>query len=187
MRPEYSPLCVRLDDNNNTGLKDLFNLTQVANEELGREIAKEKKSTKGKDNSRRILHLWEFLLKTLEDEENHKCMEWTNKARGEFRIVNTAMIAQLWGESKSRNNNMTYDKLARAMRYYYKINLFVKVPKKRLHYKFSPEMLARFEKYSWRLSLCYKSRCNNNAMVSNDYDYIEADDDVPMHDSEIEL
>ena len=38
---------------------------------------------------------------------------------------------------------MTYEKMARAMRYYYKMKILEKVPHKRLHFRFGEKMLAR--------------------------------------------
>ena len=69
-------------------------------------------------------------------------MEWTNREKGEFRLIKTAVIADLWGQSKNRKC-MTYEKMARAMRYYYKMKILEKVPHKRLHFRFGEKMLAR--------------------------------------------
>lgn len=93
------------------------------------------------------LHLWEFLLNLLESEEylpsSEKSIEWTNKSIGEFRLLKTSVIASLWGKSKNRDT-MTYEKMARAMRYYYKMKVLVKVPHKRLHFQFGPKLNLSF-------------------------------------------
>ena len=90
------------------------------------------------------LHLWQFLRTVLEEEKDkpNRCIEWTNRERGEFRLIKTAVIADLWGQSKNRKH-MTYEKMARAMRYYYKMKILEKVPHKRLHFRFGEKMLAR--------------------------------------------
>lgn len=80
----------------------------------------------------------------LEEEKDkpNRCIEWTNREKGEFRLIKTAVIADLWGQSKNRKC-MTYEKMARAMRYYYKMKILEKVPHKRLHFRFGEKMLAR--------------------------------------------
>jgi len=46
-------------------------------------------------------------------------------------------VAKLWG-SKKDNIDMNYEKLSRAMRYYYKSQVLLPVYGKRLVYKFGP-------------------------------------------------
>ena len=66
--------------------------------------------------------LWEFLLELLLDENSMNLISWTNY-EGEFRLHQSEEVARLWGLRKKRNN-MNYDKLSRALRYYYdKVNL----------------------------------------------------------------
>ena len=87
------------------------------------------------------------MLNLLESEEylpsSEKSIEWTNKNIGEFRLLKTSVIANLWGKSKNRDT-MTYEKMARAMRYYYKMKVLVKVPHKRLHFQFGPKLNLSF-------------------------------------------
>lgn len=80
------------------------------------------------------LKLWQFLLKVLVDEENTAIVRWISKEEGTFRVVNSEGLAKLWGKHKNRPE-MNYDKLSRAMRYYYHKNLLDKIPK-RLCYQF---------------------------------------------------
>ena len=61
--------------------------------------------------------LWEFLLELLLDENSMNLISWTNY-EGEFRLHQSEEVARLWGLRKKRNN-MNYDKLSRALRYYY--------------------------------------------------------------------
>ena len=89
------------------------------------------------------LHLWEFLRDILNNESmSPRAIEWTVKERGEFRLIKTGVVAQLWGMSKNRTS-MTYEKMARAMRYYYKMKILEKVPHKRLHFRFGKHMLPK--------------------------------------------
>ena len=77
-----------------------------------------------------------------EQDKVGRCIEWTNRETGEFRLIKTAVIADLWGQSKNRTC-MTYEKMARAMRYYYKMNILEKVPHKRLHFRFGERILSK--------------------------------------------
>ncbi|XP_066276493.1 uncharacterized protein [Branchiostoma lanceolatum] len=80
--------------------------------------------------------LWEFLLRLLANEEKYKhAIKWLDKPRKVFRIVNANAIARLWGKQKNREN-MTYEKLSRAMRYYYRMDILVKEGSQRLTYRF---------------------------------------------------
>ncbi|KAK7480431.1 hypothetical protein BaRGS_00028350 [Batillaria attramentaria] len=80
--------------------------------------------------------LWEFIYQLLQDRTHRNFVCWEgNGADLVFRIVNPTGLAELWGQQKNRTN-MTYEKLSRALRYYYKMNIIKKVPGKRLTYKF---------------------------------------------------
>ena len=70
--------------------------------------------------------LWEFLLELLLDPNSQNLISWTNYD-GEFRLHQSEEVARLWGLRKKRNN-MNYDKLSRALRYYYdKVSLNDKI------------------------------------------------------------
>ena len=45
---------------------------------------------------------------------------------GEFKLLNPEMVAQLWGERKNKPT-MNYEKLSRALRYYYDGDMISKV------------------------------------------------------------
>jgi len=80
--------------------------------------------------------LWEFINKLLaEPEEFSHLVRWEDKERRVFRIVNTGSLATLWGQQKNRTT-MTYEKLSRSLRYYYKMNIISKEPGRRLTYRF---------------------------------------------------
>lgn len=70
------------------------------------------------DNS---VTLWQFLLQLLLDSSNEQLICWTNE-EGEFKLLQAEEVARLWGARKNKPN-MNYDKLSRALRYYYdKVN-----------------------------------------------------------------
>lgn len=66
------------------------------------------------DNS---VTLWQFLLQLLLDSSNEQLICWTNE-EGEFKLLQAEEVARLWGARKNKPN-MNYDKLSRALRYYY--------------------------------------------------------------------
>lgn len=61
-------------------------------------------------------HLWEFIYEILMNPMyNPQFLRWENQREGVFRFVQSEAVAQLWGGLKN-NENMTYEKLSRAMR-----------------------------------------------------------------------
>lgn len=83
--------------------------------------------------------LWEFIRDLLNNcLYNPSHIKWVNQHKGEFKIIKTANIAQMWGKIKN-NDGMTYEKMSRAMRYYYKRQILAPVLNRRLVYKFGPK------------------------------------------------
>ncbi|XP_063982362.1 DNA-binding protein D-ETS-6-like isoform X2 [Diachasmimorpha longicaudata] len=80
------------------------------------------------------VQLWQFLLELLSDSSNSTCIAWEG-TNGEFKLTDPDEVARRWGERKSKPN-MNYDKLSRALRYYYDKNIMTKVHGKRYAYKF---------------------------------------------------
>ncbi|XP_036368842.1 ETS domain-containing protein Elk-3-like isoform X2 [Octopus sinensis] len=78
--------------------------------------------------------LWQFLLELLLSHQHRNIIQWTNND-GEFKLVNAEEVAKLWGLRKNKNN-MNYDKLSRALRYYYDKNIIKKVMGQKFVYKF---------------------------------------------------
>ncbi|XP_074644369.1 retroviral integration site protein Fli-1 homolog [Tubulanus polymorphus] len=87
------------------------------------------------------IQLWQFLLELLSDSSNASCITWEG-TNGEFKLVDPDETARRWGERKSKPN-MNYDKLSRALRYYYDKNIMTKVHGKRYAYKFDFAGLAQ--------------------------------------------
>ena len=71
-------------------------------------------------------------------EHNPSVITWEDEPRGRFRITDSIAYARLWGSVKG-NPAMNYEKLSRAMRYYYK-NGEIVVVNNRLTYAFGPLM-----------------------------------------------
>lgn len=104
-----------------------------------RKLSKDsRESLEGKKSKHapRGTHLWEFIRDILiHPELNEGLMKWENRQEGVFKFLRSEAVAQLWGQKK-KNNSMTYEKLSRAMRYYYKREILERVDGRRLVYKF---------------------------------------------------
>ncbi|CAH1786465.1 unnamed protein product [Owenia fusiformis] len=103
--------------------------------------------------------LWEFLSIMLDRPDlYHEFVVWEDKSDLTFRIINPTGLGFLWGIQKNRTT-MTYEKLSRALRYYYKMGIIQKVPQKRLTYKFlkKPSEIVKGQRgakpYAQRLKL----------------------------------
>ncbi|XP_048353354.1 ETS domain-containing protein Elk-4 [Sphaerodactylus townsendi] len=85
--------------------------------------------------------LWQFLLQLLQEPRNKEIICWTS-GDGEFKLLQAEEVARLWGIRKNKPS-MNYDKLSRALRYYYVKNIIKKVNGQKFVYKFVsyPEIL----------------------------------------------
>ncbi|KAK7067239.1 hypothetical protein SK128_002947 [Halocaridina rubra] len=89
-----------------------------------------------KKKKKKTGRLWEFIRNLLLDPETcPSLVKWENPEEGVFRFVQAEKVAQRWGDRK-QNKDMNYEKLSRAMRYYYKGGVFEAVLGRRLVYKF---------------------------------------------------
>ncbi|XP_077563693.1 GA-binding protein alpha chain-like isoform X1 [Haemaphysalis longicornis] len=80
------------------------------------------------------IQLWQFLLEMLTERDSREYIQWVGD-EGEFKLNNPEMVAQLWGLRKNKPT-MNYEKLSRALRYYYDGDMIAKVHGKRFVYKF---------------------------------------------------
>lgn len=80
------------------------------------------------------IQLWQFLLELLTDREHKGAIQWVG-TEGEFKLNQPEAVAQLWGARKNKPS-MNYEKLSRALRYYYDGDMISKVQGKRFVYKF---------------------------------------------------
>lgn len=80
------------------------------------------------------IQLWQFLLEILTDASHRDIIQWQGED-GEFKLLDAERVAQLWGERKNKPN-MNYEKLSRALRYYYDGDMLAKMTGKRFVYKF---------------------------------------------------
>ncbi|NXN93115.1 ETV3L protein, partial [Rhinopomastus cyanomelas] len=80
--------------------------------------------------------LWLFILELLQQERFRHVIAWQGGEDGEFVIKDPDEVARLWGRRK-RKPHMNYDKLSRALRYYYRKRILRKTKGKRFTYRFN--------------------------------------------------
>lgn len=80
--------------------------------------------------------LWDFLQQLLNDASQRYShyIAWKNRDTGVFKITDPAGLARLWGIQKN-HPSMNYDKMSRALRYYYRVNILRKVQGERHCYQ----------------------------------------------------
>ena len=81
------------------------------------------------------MYLWQFIVHALAKGEHG--IAWVNQDACEFKFTHTDAIAKAWGRCKN-NTNMTYEKMCRGLRGYYK-SILRKVPDHRHVFQFIDE------------------------------------------------
>uniref|UniRef100_A0A8C4QPD7 Transcription factor Spi-C n=1 Tax=Eptatretus burgeri TaxID=7764 RepID=A0A8C4QPD7_EPTBU len=91
---------------------------------------------------RKKLRLYQFLLEVLRERKMEHCVWWVNEAEGVFQFSSKHKeeLAQSWGNRKGNRKEMTYQKMARALRNYSRTGEVRKV-KKKLTYQFDKTVL----------------------------------------------
>ncbi|XP_041051733.1 transcription factor ETV7 isoform X4 [Carcharodon carcharias] len=79
--------------------------------------------------------LWDYVYQLLSDSRYEQYIRWEDKDSKIFRVVDPNGLARLWGNHKNRAN-MTYEKMSRALRHYYKLNIIRKEPGQKLVFRF---------------------------------------------------
>ncbi|XP_045861582.1 transcription factor ETV7 isoform X3 [Meles meles] len=79
--------------------------------------------------------LWDYVYQLLSDPRYKPYIRWEDKNAKIFRVVDPNGLARLWGNHKNRVN-MTYEKMSRALRHYYKLNIIKKEPGQKLLFRF---------------------------------------------------
>lgn len=88
------------------------------------------------------IQLWQFLYELLQDSKYSNIISWAG-GDGEFKLVDPEAVSTLWGNRK-RKPAMNYDKLSRAIRYYYDKKIMHKVHGKRYVYRFNFETISKY-------------------------------------------
>ncbi|XP_031412849.1 transcription factor ETV7 isoform X5 [Meleagris gallopavo] len=88
--------------------------------------------------------LWDYIYQLLSDSRYEPYIKWEDKEAKLFRIVSPHGLAHLWGNHKNRMN-MTYEKMSRALRHYYKLNIIKREPGQKLLFRFlkTPEEIIQ--------------------------------------------
>ncbi|XP_041620508.1 transcription factor ETV7 isoform X2 [Vulpes lagopus] len=81
--------------------------------------------------------LWDYVYQLLCDTRYEPYIRWEDKNAKIFRVVDPNGLARLWGNHKNRVN-MTYEKMSRALRHYYKLNIIKKEPGQKLLFRRKP-------------------------------------------------
>ncbi|XP_068454221.1 transcription factor ETV7 [Clinocottus analis] len=79
--------------------------------------------------------LWDYVYQLLCDDRYQEYIRWEDRDNLVFRVVDPNGLARLWGNHKNRDN-MTYEKMSRALRHYYKLNIIKKERGQKLLFRF---------------------------------------------------
>ncbi|XP_056278785.1 transcription factor ETV7 isoform X1 [Pseudoliparis swirei] len=79
--------------------------------------------------------LWDYVYQLLCDDRYQAYIRWEDRDNLVFRVVDPNGLARLWGNHKNRDN-MTYEKMSRALRHYYKLNIIKKERGQKLLFRF---------------------------------------------------
>ncbi|XP_053636965.1 ecdysone-induced protein 74EF [Cherax quadricarinatus] len=110
----------------------------ILKSEPGSRSAASTSSSSNSTSGSRVL-LWRFLLDLLHNPHYTPIyIRWLDRPNGVFRIMESDMVAQLWGRAR-KNNNMNYEKMSRGMRTYYKRGILFHIDGTKLIYKFNTE------------------------------------------------
>uniref|UniRef100_A0A8C5MRV1 GA-binding protein alpha chain n=2 Tax=Leptobrachium leishanense TaxID=445787 RepID=A0A8C5MRV1_9ANUR len=118
-----------------TTIKVINSQPKVAKIQRAPRISGEDRSSPGnRTGNNGQIQLWQFLLELLTDKDSRDCISWVGD-EGEFKLNQPELVAQKWGQRKNKPT-MNYEKLSRALRYYYDGDMICKVQGKRFVYKF---------------------------------------------------
>lgn len=79
--------------------------------------------------------LWDYVYQLLCDDRYQEYIRWEDRDSLVFKVVDPNGLARLWGNQKNRDN-MTYEKMSRALRHYYKLNVIKKERGQKLLFRF---------------------------------------------------
>ncbi|KAF7990583.1 hypothetical protein HCN44_000388 [Aphidius gifuensis] len=123
--------------------------------------------------------LWDFLQQLLNDPSQRYThyIAWKSRETGVFKIVDPPGLARLWGIQKN-HLSMNYDKMSRALRYYYRVNILRKVQGERHCYQFlrNPTELKNIKNISL---LRQQMRIKSEPYDDNTGNGIESEVDMP--------
>uniref|UniRef100_A0A3B4WEC6 ETS variant transcription factor 7 n=1 Tax=Seriola lalandi dorsalis TaxID=1841481 RepID=A0A3B4WEC6_SERLL len=102
--------------------------------------------------------LWDYVYQLLCDDRYQEYIRWEDQDSLVFRVVDPNGLARLWGNHKNRDN-MTYEKMSRALRHYYKLNIIKKERGQKLLFRSLSlplsHSMSRLFPHSSLLNICY--------------------------------
>ena len=85
------------------------------------------RNSEGKKRRRvNTIHLWEFLVDLLANDDLRTIICWSRREFKEFKLKRPEEVSRRWGLVK-RKKGMNYEKLSRALRFYYGQGIIQKV------------------------------------------------------------
>ena len=103
------------------------------------------------------VQLWIFLLDLLLSPDYRHIIRWTGH-KYEFHIVQPAGLARLWGSYRNRPH-MTYEKMSRALRYYYSRGIIETVRGRKQTFCFSLDIFKYVSSNKDKKTLDYVTSC----------------------------
>ncbi|NWW26550.1 GABPA protein, partial [Falcunculus frontatus] len=133
--PYFSIIPASVQPATPTTIKVINSSAKAAKVQRAPRISGEDRSSPGnRTGNNGQIQLWQFLLELLTDKDARDCISWVGD-EGEFKLNQPELVAQKWGQRKNKPT-MNYEKLSRALRYYYDGDMICKVQGKRFVYKF---------------------------------------------------
>ncbi|XP_065058303.1 ETS translocation variant 4-like [Rhopilema esculentum] len=129
-----------------------------------------------KRQHRKRIPLWRFLLHLLNRDKVSYLVQWIDLDNFKFKIKEPNEVAKLWGSIKDKSD-MTYEKLGRAMRYYYGKNIIEKVSGMRYSYRFilSKKTARYLERFDARRNSIDSTASTEISTESESLDYDDVD------------
>uniref|UniRef100_A0AAZ1X6A2 Transcription factor ETV6 n=2 Tax=Oreochromis aureus TaxID=47969 RepID=A0AAZ1X6A2_OREAU len=145
-RPICYTLSAPLTQNNGSAGTSTLHHNQDERNPQTKNIIPEPLNLSSRDKPRSPLHkangripecrlLWDYVYQLLCDDRYQEYIRWEDPDSLVFRVVDPNGLARLWGNHKNREN-MTYEKMSRALRHYYKLNIIKKERGQKLLFRF---------------------------------------------------
>lgn len=144
-RPVFYPFSAPLTHNSSAAVSPLPQ-NQNQSLPLKESVIQEPLNLSSRERPRSPLHkangripecrlLWNYVYQLLCDDRYQDYIRWEDPDAHVFRVVDPNGLARLWGNHKNRDN-MTYEKMSRALRHYYKLNIIKKERGQKLLFRF---------------------------------------------------
>ncbi|XP_032421902.1 transcription factor ETV7 isoform X1 [Xiphophorus hellerii] len=144
--PVFYPYSAPLTHNIGSAAVSVLPPNQIQSLPLKESVIQEPLNLSSREKPRSPLHkangripecrlLWDYVYQLLCDDRYQDYIRWEDPDTHVFRVVDPNGLARLWGNHKNRDN-MTYEKMSRALRHYYKLNIIQKERGQKLLFRF---------------------------------------------------